>query len=1010
MPLARTELKISFQQFWFALLFAALSASASTERRAAPRYLVDSWQTDQGLPQNSVISMTQSHDGYLWLATFNGLVRFDGVRFTVFDSHNTPALDSSRIVRVWEDNAQCLWVGTESGGLIRRENGVFNRLQVPGQSTQLNAICNGTTPGEVWLTLTDGRLLRFRAGKFEEQKVTWQNDDTSAATPLLLADKTVAIWTQHGLITWDGRNFTSRIEATNNGDVFTISHRGGSWRTLGGAIVRVDNNQIVDRRDGPDALNASVASLFEDRAGNLWVGLMGAGVVRYDPDGKRDWINASFELSHAQVRCFFEDHEGNIWVGTDGAGLHRLRVGAFSVIDKIAGLGADIALAVTEAEDGLWIGTNGGGLAHADEDTAEPLNANGIVHVWTLLAAKDKSLWIGTWGAGAFKKNGARVEPAPELNALAGIVLASHQDTAGVLWFGGPSGLVRIAHGHSKHFTRADGLSHNDVRAIIDDGEGGLWLGLNGGGVNRYHNGKFEALRKSNGLASDEVWALHRDHSNALWIGTFGGGLSVLRNATINSYTTEDGLPSGVICSITEDDAGYLWMSSYSGVFRIKKETLLNYKRSPDQKLDFSLFTKSDGLPSRECTGSFQPAVCKTRDGRLVYPTVKGVAIVDPRNIPINPKPPHVTIEEAEIDGETIPLDPSPTVFTIRPNRTQVQFRYTGLSFSAPEKVRFRYRLEGLDKQWQDAGPRRTAYYSHLPPGDYRFHVIAANNDGIWNTTGSVLAVRVIPAFWQTWSFLAACILMIGGGIAGAIRYVEVRKLQQRMQLLEQQHAVERERARIAKDIHDDLGASLTQITLLSELARTDLSRPPQAEAHIRQISGTARELTRAMDEIVWAVNPQNDTLEDLLTYTVKFAQEHLGLARIRCRLDVPAHLPPLHLSADVRHNIFLAIKEAINNVAKHSKATEAWLRLRSSDKDFVFEIEDNGAGVPAAALAGRSDELPTPGSHNGLRNMERRLREIMGQFEILPRAGGGTIIRMRVEALARDSAKSAKV
>ncbi|HUS35967.1 MAG TPA: two-component regulator propeller domain-containing protein, partial [Verrucomicrobiae bacterium] len=819
-----------------------------------------------------------------------------------------------------------------------------------------------------------------------------------AMTPVSLNDGNVLIWTQRGALAWNGATFTPTIEAPNNGDVFAPSRHGGSWRTLGGNIVRIDRDQIVDRRDGPDALNAGVATMFEDRAGNLWVGLMGAGVVRYDPSGKRDWIAGSYDLSHAQVRCLFEDHEGNIWVGTDGAGLHRLRIGAFSVIDKNAGLGADIALAVTETEDGLWIGTNGGGLAHEKDNQAETLNASGVVHVWTLLAAKDKTLWIGTWGAGGFKKIGDRVEPAPELNPLAGIILASHEDAAGKLWFGGPGGLIRVAHGKAKHFTRAEGLSHNDVRAIIDDGEGGLWLGLNGGGINHYRNGKFEAIRKNNGLASDEVWALHRDSSNALWIGTFGGGLSVMRGPTINSFTTEDGLPSGVICSITEDEAGYLWMSSYSGVFRIQKQELLNYKHTPLHKLDFTVFTKSDGLPSRECTGSFQPAVCKMRDGRLVYPTVKGVAIVDPRHIPVNPIPPQVTIEEAEIDGESIPLDPISAIFTIRPNRAQVQFRYTGLSFSAPEKVRFRYRLEPLDKEWQDAGPRRTAYYSHLPPGDYRFHVIAANNDGIWNNTGSILAIRVIPAFWQTYWFLAACVFMIGGAIAGSIRYVEVRKLQRKMQLLEQQHAVERERARIAKDMHDDLGASLTQITLLSELARTDLNRPAQAEAHIRQISGTARELTRAMDEIVWAVNPQNDTLEDLLTYTVKFAQEHLGLARIRCRLDVPAHLPPLHLSAEIRHNLFLAIKEAINNVVKHSKATEAWLRLRTHQTHFVFEVEDNGASIPPSVLTGRTEDLTTPGSHNGLRNMDRRLTEIGGSFEILPRQGGGAIIRMSVD------------
>ncbi|HEY6227417.1 MAG TPA: two-component regulator propeller domain-containing protein [Verrucomicrobiae bacterium] len=968
------------------------------------RYLIDSWQTDQGLPQNSVISMTQSHDGYLWLATFNGLVRFDGVRFTVFNSHNTPALESSRVVRVWEDQSGCLWIGTESGGLTRRIKGVFEPIQ-SSKPAQLQAICDGALPGEVWLTLVDGRLLHFVGGKLEQQDISIGGQFVAALAPLHANDGRILLWTEKGIFTRKNDSFApadaESLKYSGVGDVFAPSSKGGSWRTFDGKILRIDHDQIVESHPATGWLVSGIAALFEDHAGNLWIGTLTTGLARISANGHREILGDEYGLGHAQVRCIFEDRENNMWIGTDGGGLYRLRVGAFSVIDKTAGLGADVTLAVTENENGLWIGTNGGGLAHVDDEGVEILNASGlpIVHVWTLLEDREKSLWVGTWGAGAFKKTHGRFEAVPELNTLGGIILASFEEPSGALWFGGPSGLARISKAGVKVFTHADGLSHDDTRAITDDGEGGLWIGSNGGGLNHYKHGKFSALRHKDGLADDTVWSLYRDKENTLWIGTFGGGLSVLRNGKITTFTTQDGLPSAVICSITEDASGYLWMGSYSGVFRVKKAQLLAHQPGSKTGLDFFVFTKSDGLPSRECTGGFQPAVCKADDGHLVFPTVKGVAIVDPNNLPFNPKPPEVVIEEAEIDNSVFALDPAPAVFKVPPSRTQVEFRYTALSFSAPEKVRFRYKMEGLDKEWQDPGARRSAYYSHLPPGDYKFHVIASNNDGVWNNTGSILAVQVIPAFWQTWWFLAACVLMVGGLIAGSIRYIEVRKLQQRMQLLEQQHAVERERARIAKDIHDDLGASLTQITLLSELARTDLQRPTEAESHIRQISGTARELTRAMDEIVWAVNPQNDTLEDLLTYTVKFAQEHLGLARIRCRLDVPAHLPPLHLSAEIRHNLFLAIKEAINNVAKHSKATEAWLRLRTFGTSFVFEIEDNGCGIPAGVIAGRAEDFTTPGSHNGLRNMERRLREIGGAFEIAPGRTCGTLIRMRVDA-----------
>jgi len=972
----------------------------------ATRYLIDGWQTDQGLPQNSVISIAQTRDGYLWLATFNGLVRFDGARFAVFDSHNTPELESSRIVRLWEDASGALWIGTESGAVLRREGAKFERIAMPDQTlSHLNYICDGEHPGEIWFTRSDGRLFHF-GEKLEAIAVQWESEATGVTAVFRDLNSHLMLLAYKGMMHRDGAGFVpltaDSAKYPNNGDLLTRSISGGCWRSCEARLQKFQDDKIVADRGPLSAFKAPVVALYEDQATNLWVGTSGSGAYRIDAAGNVEAIGDDYGLGHAHVSCFLEDREGNMWLGTDGAGLHRLRVGAFSVFDKAQGLADEVALAVVERDDGIWIGTNGGGVTRLNENGAETFNTEGMAHVWTLLSDRKNNLWVGAWGGGAFRERDRKFQMVPELNGLNNIVLAAHEDPSGTLWFGGQSGLASWREGKVHHFTRADGLSHDDVRGIIDDGDGGLWIATNGGGLNRFKEGRFSAIRRADGLADDAVWTLYRDADDRLWVGTFGGGISALYKNKITNYTLQDGLPSGVICSITEDDAGQLWMSSYSGVFRAKKQDFLDYKPGAGRKIDCHLFTKSDGLPSRECTGSFQPSACKTRDGRLIFPTVKGIAIIDPRKLKQNPLPPKVLIEEAEIDRINFPLE-GVKKFSIPAGSEQVEFRYTGLSFCAPEKVRFRYRLEGLDKEWQDPGSRRTAYYSHLPPGDYEFQVMASNNDGVWNRTGATLPVHVVPAFWQTLSFQIAFVLLAGGCLAGMVRFVEVRKLHRRMELLEQQHAVERERARIAKDIHDDLGASLTQITLLSELARTDLASPPQAESHIRQISGTARELTRAMDEIVWAVNPENDTLEDLLTYTVKFAQEHLGLARIRCRVDAPAQLPPLHLSAEVRHNLFLAVKEAINNVAKHSHATEAWLRLRVAEKQFAIEIEDNGQGLPAAILNGHPENLATPGSHNGLRNMECRLLDIGGSFEAHPRPGGGTIIRLRVEVRSKE-------
>jgi signal transduction histidine kinase/ligand-binding sensor domain-containing protein len=991
------------------LLLLALAFGIATifPQEARRRYQMESWQIDEGLPQNSVTSMAQTRDGYLWLATFNGLVRFDGVRFTVYNSHNTPAIDTSRIVKVWEDRSGVLWVGTESGGIIRREGDSFHRLQLP-KATQANSFCDGDEPGEVWIAAVDGRLLRYIGGAVENSREAWGLDSVMAVSVFREKSGRLNLYTNRGMYCRNGNKFApvsaESARYPNNGDVVARARGGGWWRTIDSRISRFDNDRLVRELASASDFPAPASVLYEDRAGALWVGTAGAGAARIQPDGSRITIGEAYGLGHAHVRSILEDTEGNIWLGTDGAGLHRLRRGPFSVLNKAEGLGAEVALAIAEDDDGVWIGTNGGGLTRLGADGAESFMSPGnlpIVHVWNLLRDRSGTLWIGTWGGGVFRRRNGQFEAMPQIAFPNGVVLASCEDARGVIWFGGQDGLIAWDNGEARRHTVADGLSNNDVRAILDDGEGGLWIATNGGGLNHFKDGHFTAIRRGQGLADNAVWSLCRDSENTLWIGTFGGGLSMLHDGRLSSFTTDDGLPSDVICSITEV-GDQLWISSYKGVFRIRKAELQNFARGRGQKLECSVYTSSDGLPSRECTGGFQPAACKTRDGRLFFPTVKGIAMIDPAALAPSSQQLPVIIEEAEFNGATMVVDTSATL-QIPAGQEQIQFRYTGLNFSSPEKVKFRYKLTGLDTDWQDAGPRRTAYYSHLPPGDYQFHVIASNNDGVWNREGSLLNIHVAPAFYQTWWFLALCFLSTGGALTGVTRLVVRRRLQRRMELLEQQHALETERSRIARDIHDDLGASLIQITLLSELARTDLARPAEAEAHLRQISGTARDLTRAMDEIVWAINPQNDSLEDLLTYTVKFAQEHLRIARIRCRVDAPAHLPPLHLSADLRHNLFLAIKEAINNVAKHSQASEAWLRLRARRKEFTFEIEDNGVGLPVAALNGATEKLTTPGSHNGLRNMERRLREIGGTFHARPRPNGGAILRFAIPITAAE-------
>jgi signal transduction histidine kinase len=478
-----------------------------------------------------------------------------------------------------------------------------------------------------------------------------------------------------------------------------------------------------------------------------------------------------------------------------------------------------------------------------------------------------------------------------------------------------------------------------------------------------------------------------------------------------------------VICHILDDRKGQFWISSQQGIFRVARAALEAAARAGHGSVPCITYGKFDGLPTVECSGNYSPAGWRSRDGRLWFATVKGVVSVQPDEVTINPLPPPVVIEKLLVDGVATAGLPVANLATpdesaamavrtdkglgvaLGPGRHHLEFHFTGLSLRAPDKVQFQYMIEGLDRGWLDNGTKRTASYSYVPPGDYRFRVRACNNDGVWNETGAVLALSVVPYLWQTPWFLGGSALGLAALAGAIIRSVEKRRLQLRLARLERERAIERERSRIAQDIHDDLGASLTRITLLSEAVRDNQSTSGVANPEVDQIYSTARELTRAMDEIVWAVNPQHDTLDSLATYLGKFAQDFLRAAGVRCRLDLPLQLPSMLLTSEVRHNLFLAFKESLHNAVKHSAASEVRIQLAVEPAMFTLSVEDNGHGIVPPGKSSAEPAKATPGNRiltgHGLINMRRRLQEISGRCDVESRPGGGTRIRFTVAVTA---------
>lgn len=994
-----------------------LQAAARTFVHGGVPYWVDVWETDDGLPQGAVLTMVQTREGYLWLGTLSGLVRFDGLQFEVFDESNTPGLQSGWVVCLFEDAQGRVWLGTETAGVGVIEDGQVHTLPVPlpGAERRVASICQDAT-GSVWLYTVNGELWRYgpdRTNSFLVER------GLPSLCRSMIAESNGPVWVGTD---WsvsalapapDAASLDLPVQtnlAIRRLDLLLASRTGGLWCLAENRIVKWTTNGLVDLGAYPWG-SAKASAACEDPQGNLIVGTLGAGLFWFDAAGRPTQVSTNQGLSYNYILSLLVDREGNLWVGTDGGGLNRIKRQAFETLEPT--LGRVVQSVSPQPGGGLWIGFNAIGpeavgvlyWSNGWMRTFGPRDGLLSPSVRAVCVDSAGQVWAGTWGRGGaglfqFQLGRFRLATPPELRNRE--VSAIYQDHRGALWLGTVSGLVHWRPPQCRVYTTRDGLSADDVRALAEDRQGGLWIGTRGGGLNYLRDGAFTVWRKQpDGLPSDEIASLLVDQQGVLWIGTFGSGLVRWHAGRWTRYTTQEGLADNNVGYLLEDEQGYLWIGSNAGLMRVAKADLNALAEGRLQTLSVRTYDKADGLPTRECTRGSQPAACQTADGRLWFPTAKGLAVVNPSQLQPNIHPPPVLIRAVLVDGQlqnTNRLQTRlPETVTLTPGNERLEIHYASLNLGAPDRARFRYRLEGHETAWTEAANQRVARYSKLPPGRYRFEVTACNEDGLWNPTGPSLAIVVEPPLWRRWWFLTAVTALVLGGVVALVHYLSTQKLHRQLEALRQKEAVERDRARIARDIHDQLGASLTQLSLLGELIEADRHWPEEVEAHARQLSQTARDTTRVLDEIVWTVNPANDTLEGLVTYLAKYAQDYLGVAGLRCRLELPPHLPCADIPPELRHNVFLAAKEAITNVVRHARASTVWLRLEVRPDSFSLHIQDDGRGLPPPEALAAS-------TRNGLRNMQKRMEDTGGSFGIGPGPTGGTLVRLTAPLRPRQT------
>jgi ligand-binding sensor domain-containing protein len=955
-------------------------------------YVVTRWSLREGLPQHTVQTITETRDGYLWFGTYDGLCRFDGLHFTTFNSANTPAIPSANITALFEDHEGTLWIGTELGATRHRSGKFFAvpEQSVPGQVTSFAE----TPDGRLFVGTERGVFVEEGDG-FKEMLIP------DAALPTrhtnVAVDPQGRLWVAHraGLYLLTESNLRRNSMLESEIRWFSFDPDGTTWCALQNDKLMHVNGTTV--RECGHAPGIKKKTRFRSRRNDVWLPIE-TGALRVRDEKVLDMaVNHGFP--NFKVVALFEDSNDNLWLGTSGGGLIRLHenpVESFSASDGLKSL--DTAAVMEDRNGRIWLGTFSGGLHFLDNGTWKPSSLAGLPltarSVISLCESKDGALWIGTLGGGAFRWQDGQMQHTIRQRDLWTRTLFEDRD--GGIWFGSDAaGVEHHLNGQIRRYDVPDGLSSAMVTGVAQDKSGDIWVGT-GSGLNRIASGKISRFFRKDGLRDNLINALYVDSDGVLWIGT-GGGLSRFKDGHLSSVSKVQGLAHDSVTQITGDDDGNLWMGTRMGLLRAARSELNAVLDGRSPRFRCVSFTDTDGLPGLGFVPGYQPSCIKARDGRLWFCSSAGPVVIDPkrmnREVPDGPVVIETVLADDDIlfgamaessadssssEGSAL-LPESRFSAAGKPLRAKagtfrLQFQYTAVNLSTPDRVQFRCKLEGYDDDWRDMGAQRTAHYTRVPPGEYRFRVETTRGGSPANVKGAALALIVMPRYYQTWWFRAGVITTVGGLLLGPFR---VRRTQARQ--------IEQMRLRIARDLHDEVGSNLGNIALLSRIARENETRAGSTASDLAEISEIAVETVDVLQDVVWFTNPEFDTLEKLLRRLDALA--HRTLKNIPFTFEGPEFGYSGRLSLQLRRNVLLIFKEALHNIMKHAQATRVEILSSVQNGTLVMELADNGRGFdPKVATQG-----------HGLNSMAYRAGELRGALQIRSSAGHGARIILEV-------------